>query len=82
MDCSSGSQMLVGVVAFNVLDVVPAREERAVGVLLTGYVFQGEFAVLRDSRGGTAPRPGLADLCSAGLGFFVTFFYICIYLIR
>ncbi|KAI0654597.1 voltage-dependent anion channel-domain-containing protein [Cubamyces menziesii] len=49
--------MLVGVVAFNVLDVVPAREERAVGVLLTGYVFQG-------------------------LGFFVTFFYICIYLIR
>ncbi|CDO75158.1 hypothetical protein BN946_scf184590.g15 [Trametes cinnabarina] len=49
--------MLVGVVAFNVLDVLPPSEERAVGVLLTGYVFQG-------------------------LGFFMTFFYICIYIIR
>ncbi|KAI0632605.1 voltage-dependent anion channel-domain-containing protein [Trametes polyzona] len=49
--------MLVGVVAFNVLDVMPPSEERAVGVLLTGYVFQG-------------------------LGFFMTFFYICIYIIR
>ncbi|KAH9856069.1 voltage-dependent anion channel-domain-containing protein [Lenzites betulinus] len=50
-------QMLVGVVAFNVLDVMSPSEERAVGVLLTGYVFQG-------------------------LGFFMTFFYICIYIIR
>lgn len=33
--------MLVGVIAFNVLDVVPASDERAIGVLLTGYVFQG-----------------------------------------
>ncbi|KAM5534137.1 hypothetical protein V8D89_012157 [Ganoderma adspersum] len=49
--------MLVGVIAFNVLDVVPASDERAIGVLLTGYVFQG-------------------------LGFFMTFFYICIYIIR
>ena len=36
--------MLVGVVAFNVLDVIPASEQRAVGVLLTGYVFQGSLA--------------------------------------
>ncbi|TCD62836.1 hypothetical protein EIP91_006349 [Steccherinum ochraceum] len=49
--------MLVGVVAFNVLKVIPASETRAIGVLLTGYVFQG-------------------------LGFFMTFFYICIYIIR
>ena len=49
--------MLVGVVAFNVLKVVPIEEHRAVGVLLVGYAFQG-------------------------LGFFMTFFYICIYLIR
>ncbi|KAI0665507.1 voltage-dependent anion channel-domain-containing protein [Trametes maxima] len=49
--------MLVGVVAFNVLDVIPPTEQRAIGVLLTGYVFQG-------------------------LGFFMTFFYICIYIIR
>ena len=33
--------MLVGVVAFNVLDVIPPTDHRAVGVLLTGYVFQG-----------------------------------------
>ncbi|EIW57040.1 uncharacterized protein TRAVEDRAFT_151665 [Trametes versicolor FP-101664 SS1] len=49
--------MLVGVVAFNVLDVLPPADNRALGVLLTGYVFQG-------------------------LGFFMTFFYICIYIIR
>ena len=49
--------MLVGVVAFNVLKVVPVEEPRAVGVLLVGYAFQG-------------------------LGFFMTFFYICIYIIR
>ncbi|THH28722.1 hypothetical protein EUX98_g5462 [Antrodiella citrinella] len=49
--------MLVGVVAFNVLKVVPASDPRSIGVLLTGYVFQG-------------------------LGFFMTFFYICIYIIR
>jgi len=49
--------MLVGVVAFNVLKVVPPEEPRAVGVLLVGYAFQG-------------------------LGFFMTFFYICIYVIR
>ncbi|KAI0338569.1 hypothetical protein BDW22DRAFT_1432372 [Trametopsis cervina] len=49
--------MLVGVVAFNVLRVIPASDPRSLGVLLTGYIFQG-------------------------LGFFVTFFYICIYIIR
>ena len=48
---------IVGVVAFNVLKVVPSDEPRAIGVLLVGYVFQG-------------------------LGFFMTFFYICIYVIR
>ena len=36
--------MLFGVVAFNVLDVIPASEQRAVGILLTGYVFQGSLA--------------------------------------
>ncbi|KAK7692818.1 hypothetical protein QCA50_004453 [Cerrena zonata] len=49
--------MLVGVVAFNVLRVLPVDGSRALGVLLTGYVFQG-------------------------LGFFMTFFYICIYILR
>ena len=49
--------MLVGVVAFNVLKVVPPEDTRAIGVLLVGYAFQG-------------------------LGFFMTFFYICIYVIR
>lgn len=33
--------MLVGIVAFNVLDVIPATETRAIGILLTGYFFQG-----------------------------------------
>ncbi|GJE96716.1 voltage-dependent anion channel-domain-containing protein [Phanerochaete sordida] len=49
--------MLVGVVAFNTLKVIAPEEPRALGVLLTGYIFQG-------------------------LGFFMTFFYICIYIIR
>ncbi|KAF8158445.1 voltage-dependent anion channel [Crassisporium funariophilum] len=49
--------MLVGVVAFNVLRVMNPEDNRALGVLLTGYFFQG-------------------------LGFFMTFFYICIYIIR
>ncbi|CAL1697483.1 unnamed protein product [Somion occarium] len=49
--------MLVGVVAFNVLKVIPSEEPRAIGILLTAYAFQG-------------------------LGFFMTFFYICIYIIR
>lgn len=33
--------MLVGVVSFNVLKVIDPSEPRAIGVLLTGYVFQG-----------------------------------------
>lgn len=49
--------MLVGVVAFNVLRVMDPADPRALGVLLTGYFFQG-------------------------LGFFMTFFYICIYIVR
>ncbi|KXN82849.1 Malic acid transport protein [Leucoagaricus sp. SymC.cos] len=49
--------MLVGVVAFNVLRVLSPEDNRALGVLLVGYFFQG-------------------------LGFFMTFFYICIYIIR
>ncbi|EIN03552.1 hypothetical protein PUNSTDRAFT_146990 [Punctularia strigosozonata HHB-11173 SS5] len=49
--------MLVGVVAFNVLRVISPTDTRAIGVLVTGYFFQG-------------------------LGFFMTFFYICIYIIR
>ncbi|KAJ8468645.1 hypothetical protein ONZ45_g17174 [Pleurotus djamor] len=49
--------MLVGVVSFNVLKVMAPEDSRALGVLLTGYFFQG-------------------------LGFFMTFIYICIYIIR
>ncbi|ESK84796.1 malic acid transport protein mae1 [Moniliophthora roreri MCA 2997] len=49
--------MLVGVVAFNVLNIMTTEDTRAIGVLFTGYFFQG-------------------------LGFFMTFFYICIYIIR
>lgn len=33
--------MLVGVVAFNVLRVIPPEQPRAIGVLLVGYAFQG-----------------------------------------
>ncbi|KAL1744067.1 voltage-dependent anion channel-domain-containing protein [Schizophyllum fasciatum] len=49
--------MLVGVVAFNVLNVMDPTDPASIGVLLVGYFFQG-------------------------LGFFMTFFYICIYIIR
>jgi tellurite resistance protein TehA-like permease len=49
--------MLVGVVAFNVLRVIPSNQPRAVAILLVGYTFQG-------------------------LGSCMTFFYICIYILR
>ncbi|KIY52451.1 hypothetical protein FISHEDRAFT_69869 [Fistulina hepatica ATCC 64428] len=49
--------MLVGIVAYNVLDVMEASDPRTVGVLLVAYFFQG-------------------------LGFFMTFLYICIYILR
>lgn len=35
--------MLVGVIAFNVLKVIPASDPRAIGVLIVGYVFQGKL---------------------------------------
>ncbi|KAI0812459.1 voltage-dependent anion channel-domain-containing protein [Irpex lacteus] len=49
--------MLVGIVAYNVLTVIPLDQPRALGILLTAYAFQG-------------------------LGFFMTMFYICIYILR
>ena len=42
--------MLVGVVAFNVLEVMDPMDERTIGVLLTAYVFQGSFATARTRR--------------------------------
>ncbi|KAF8627446.1 hypothetical protein AX17_006260 [Amanita inopinata Kibby_2008] len=33
--------MLIGVVAFNVLKVLPPEDHRSIGVMLTGYFFQG-----------------------------------------
>ena len=33
--------MLVGVIAFNVLRVIPPEGTQAIGVLLVGYAFQG-----------------------------------------
>lgn len=39
--------MLVGVIAFNVLRVIPPEEPRAVGVLLVGYAFQGLGTIVR-----------------------------------
>ena len=36
--------MLVGVVAFKVLGVIEPTEPRALGVLLTGYIFQGAYS--------------------------------------
>jgi hypothetical protein len=36
-------QMLVGVVAFNTLKVIAPEDPRALGILLTGYIFQGQY---------------------------------------
>jgi tellurite resistance protein TehA-like permease len=41
--------MLVGVIAFNVLGVIPPEEPRAIGVLLVGYAFQGLGTVSQSS---------------------------------
>ncbi|KAG8708220.1 hypothetical protein FRC11_006666 [Ceratobasidium sp. 423] len=49
--------MLTGIVALNVLRVIPGSDPRALGILLVGYVFQG-------------------------IGFFMTFFYLAIYVLR
>lgn len=65
--------MLVGVVAFNVLRVIPPEDNRALGVLLVGYFFQGNYISLRCFS---------SDPSVPGLGFFMTFFYLCIYVIR
>lgn len=74
-------QMLVGVVAFNVLKVMDADDDRALGVLLVGYFFQG---VLQPSDSYVCLCALTSDVYSfeSGLGFFMTFFYICIYIIR
>ncbi|EIN03551.1 hypothetical protein PUNSTDRAFT_77964 [Punctularia strigosozonata HHB-11173 SS5] len=40
-DFTPGKLMLVGVVTANVLDDIPPTENRAIGVLLVGYFFQG-----------------------------------------
>jgi len=45
--------MLVGVIAFNVLRVIPPEEPRAVGVLLVGYAFQGLGTTFLPSRSRT-----------------------------
>ena len=41
--------MLVGVIAFKVLEVIPPEEPRAIGVLLVGYAFQGLGTIFQPS---------------------------------
>ena len=43
-------KMHVGVVAFNVLKIVPPSEMRALGILLTGYMFQGNQSLSDEGR--------------------------------
>lgn len=74
---SDFEQMLVGPVAANVLTAIDPSDGKAMGVLLTGYFFQGS----------TSSPPNLsrhpdANLSSPGLGFFMTFFYLCIYVMK
>jgi hypothetical protein len=66
--------MLVGVVAFNVLKVMDPADPRSIGVLLTGYFFQGNVQSIYQ-------HDVVVDIAT-GLGFFLTFFYICIYIMR
>ena len=68
--------MLTGVLAFNVLKVVPHDGSRAIGVLLTGYIFQGA-PIIRKYQSWR-----LRLFVTTGLGFFMTFFFICIYILR
>lgn len=51
--------MLVGIVAYNVLDVISLDEPRALGILLTAYAFQGKS--LEMSRGKWAAYAHLQD---------------------
>jgi tellurite resistance protein TehA-like permease len=68
--------MIVGVIAFNVLRVIPPEESRAIGVLLVGYAFTGLGAVARFS------LSRMVLILGGNVGFFMTFFYICIYIVR
>lgn len=70
--------MLVGVVAFNVLSAMDPRDPRSVGVLLVGYFFQG----MHFHSGFPVMNCAHLTLVCLGLGFFMTFFYLCIYIIR
>ena len=66
--------MLVGVVAFNVLKVMDMADPRALGVLYAGYFFQGNVDVIYHSE--------LLLMIVPGIGLFMSFFYLCIFVIR
>lgn len=68
--------MLTGVVAYNVLKKMDPSDPRALGMLLAGYIFQG-LSNLRVPFALESPDPS-----PPGLGFFMTLFYICIYILR
>ncbi len=64
--------MLTGVVAFNALRVIDPSDPRALGILITGYFSKVCFARFLLLLLTTVP----------GLGFFMTFFYLGVYLLR
>ncbi len=66
--------MLTGVVAANILKVIDASDPRALGLLLVGYIVHGK---------------AISDYWQSafltliiGLGFFMAFFYLAIYILR
>lgn len=69
--------MLTGVVAFNALRVIdPDNALESLSVLVTGYFFQGMIRVL-------PVHHSWAEFWSiTGLGFFMTFFYICVFMLK
>lgn len=67
--------MLTGVIAFNVLKVMPVSDPRTIGVLLVGYLFQGNVL-------GLCLLLHLNDISVIGIGLFMTLFYLAIYLLR
>jgi len=66
--------MIVGIVATNVLGVMDLNDSKALGVLLVGLFFQGPTHVIF--------YPAELIIPFAGIGTFMTFFYICIYILR
>ncbi|KAF8674673.1 Voltage-dependent anion channel [Rhizoctonia solani] len=70
--------MLTGIIALNALRVIQTSDPRALGILLIGYIFQGIVNPFLSC----AVAGLLIGDNNLGVGLFMTFFYLAIYVLR